>query len=233
MTGYWYSPCVSSAAEGPENPVISSVPALEPELTTSVRHSKAVSILSKVRAKGEETMDSRVRSRNPFGIPSHFSAFSTTKGLQNPVLLYRSRRGSSAGKAFIAESQIGSDSALKDEIKVLVSTASPRGDEYPRAVLGAPIVALAGSVSAETYLIVDTPSTQIEAEHLVGYVSTRFFRFLVSLITTTRSISEGSFAFVPVQDLSRSWTDRQLYAKYGITDQEIAFIESMVRPMEQ
>lgn len=213
-------------------PITSLRPLLEPGLTTFVRYNDAISILTKVRAKHEETMDSRVQSRNPYGISSNFSQFSTTRSAHAPILLFRSRRGSSDNKeVYIAESQIVSNVGFKDRIKVLVSKASPGGDEYPHAVLGTPIVAPAGSVSTETYLIVDFPSSQVAAENLAGYMQTRFFRFLVSLIKTTQNISKGSFAFVPVQDFSRSWTDADLYAKYGISDEEIAFIETMVRPI--
>ena len=45
--------------------------------------------------------------------------------------------------------------------------------------------------------------------------------------STTRSI----YTFVPVQDFSKPWTDEELYKKYGLTDDEIAFIDSMIRPM--
>ena len=63
-------------------------------------------------------------------------------------------------------------------------------------------------------------------------MTTRFFRFMTSLIKNTQNISKGVFAFVPVQDYSKSWTDEELYAKYGLTEEEIAFIKSMIRPME-
>ena len=55
---------------------------------------------------------------------------------------------------------------------------------------------------------------------------------MMALIKNTQNISKGVFAFVPVQDFSKSWSDDELYAKYGLTDEEIAFIESMIRPME-
>ena len=55
---------------------------------------------------------------------------------------------------------------------------------------------------------------------------------MMSLIKNTQNISKGVFAFVPAQDYSKSWTDEELYAKYGLTEEEIAFIESMIRPME-
>ena len=55
---------------------------------------------------------------------------------------------------------------------------------------------------------------------------------MMALIKNTQNISKGVFAFVPVQDFSKPWTDEELYAKYGLTEEEIAFIESMIRPME-
>lgn len=45
-------------------------------------------------------------------------------------------------------------------------------------------------------------------------------------------ITKSNFQFVPVQDFSKPWTDAELYEKYGLNDEEIALIESMIRPME-
>ncbi|MGN6204573.1 Eco57I restriction-modification methylase domain-containing protein [Humibacter sp.] len=214
-------------------PNVAIRPALEPGNRTFVRDNQAISILSKVRALNEPVMSSRVQSRNPYGIPSNFTAFSTTKDSKHTVLLYRSRRGSTKDReVYISVDQIASNAKFKDRIKVLVSKASPGGDEYPHAVLGRPFVSDVGSVSTETYLIVDFVDSLSEAQHLMEYLQTRFFRFLVSLVKTTQNISKGSFAFVPVQDLSRHWDDAALYSKYGITADEVSFIESMVRPTE-
>ena len=55
----------------------------------------------------------------------------------------------------------------------------------------------------------------------------------MSLIKNTQNISKGVFAFVPVQDYSKPWTDEELYKKYKFTQEEIDFIESMIRPMEK
>ena len=67
---------------------------------------------------------------------------------------------------------------------------------------------------------------------MISYMQTRFFRFMVSLIKNTQNISKTVFSPVPVQDFSKPLTDDELYAKYGLTDEEIAFIESMIKPME-
>jgi site-specific DNA-methyltransferase (adenine-specific) len=71
-----------------------------------------------------------------------------------------------------------------------------------------------------------------KAENLKEYVKTCFFRFLLSTILLTQNIAKDKFQFVPLQDFSHPWTDEMLYKKYGLTEDEIAFIESMIRPME-
>ena len=70
------------------------------------------------------------------------------------------------------------------------------------------------------------------AENLLNYVKTRFFRFLFSSVLLTQNIAKDKFHFVPLQDFSKPWTDEELYKKYGLKDEEIQFIESMIRPME-
>jgi len=214
-------------------PIEVSRPLLEEGLSTFVRYNEAISILRKVRDFNETTMDTKVHSRNPFGIPSNFDDFQIKASKQSPILLYRSRRGQSDNKeVFVGRSSISSNYEFVDRIKVLVSKASPGGDEYPHSIFSQPVVADVNSASTETYLIVDFAETIEEAENLVAYMKTRFFRFLVSLIKNTQNISKGSFAFVPIQDMRRAWSDLDLYKKYGISQSEISFIESMIRPME-
>jgi site-specific DNA-methyltransferase (adenine-specific) len=183
--------------------------------------------------EGEPTYEKVVFSRNVFGIPSNYTDFNTKKTSSNDIILYRSRRGSSDDKVvYIDKSQVTKNSDLISRIKVLVSKASPGGDEYPHAIFSTPFVSSVGSVCTETYLVVDLLDSEEAANNLVNYMKTRLFRFLVSLIKNTQNISKGCFAFVPVQDFTQSWTDEKLYAKYNLTQEEIAFIESMIRPME-
>ena len=66
----------------------------------------------------------------------------------------------------------------------------------------------------------------------MSYIQTRFFRFLVSLRKISQDATSKVYSFVPLQDFSRPWTDADLYAKYNLTEEEIAFIESMIRPMD-
>ena len=73
---------------------------------------------------------------------------------------------------------------------------------------------------------------QDECSNMFQYLKTRFVRALVAMVTATQHMSKTNFRFVPLQDFTRSWTDADLYAKYNLTDEEIQFIESMIKPME-
>ncbi len=198
-----------------------------------IRYNEAVSIVEKVANKSEATYGSRVASRNHFGIPANFNGYSSAKSEKAQITLYRSRRGSILDKeVYISHTDVGMNLASKDQIKVLVSKASPGGDEYPHSIFSEPILALKNSVCTETYLIVDFLKSQEEASNLIAYMKTRFFRFLVSLLKPTQNISKSCFDLVPIQKLDHLWTDEALYAKYKLTQEEIDFIESMIRPME-
>ena len=91
---------------------------------------------------------------------------------------------------------------------------------------------LPNEVCTETYLVLKTFDDEKSTENMQAYVKTKFFRFLLLQALTSIHITKDSFLFVPVQDFSKPWTDEELYAKYGLTDEEIAFIESMIKPME-
>ena len=87
-------------------------------------------------------------------------------------------------------------------------------------------------VCSETYLVVDAFNDKQKALRLESYLRTKIVRFLIWQATPTQNISKSCFQFVPIQDFSKPWTDEELYAKYGLTDEEIAFIESMIKPMD-
>ena len=87
-------------------------------------------------------------------------------------------------------------------------------------------------ICAETYICIGSFKERIEADNLRKYLSTIFARFLMLQAMSSIMINKDAFQFVPLQDFSHPWTDEELYKKYGLTDEEIQFIESMIRPME-
>lgn len=201
-------------------------PLKESDNEVFVRYNEAISILHKVSSLHEETFDKYVSSRNPFGIVSNFSDFKENLSKASKIKLYRF-----GDVGFVSENQVIKSKELIQKYKVIASKASPGGDEYPHSILTKPIISEPGSVCTETYLIIKEAKSRGEAENIVSYIYTKFFRFMVSLIKNTQNISRGVYAFVPVQDFSRPWTDAELYKKYKLNKEEINFIESMIKPM--
>lgn len=98
--------------------------------------------------------------------------------------------------------------------------------------LSNPIIAEPGEACTETYVVAGRFENERSARRYAAYLRTRFARFLVSLRKYTQHANRSVYAFVPDIPLSRDWTDEKLYERYGLTKDEIAFIESIVRPMD-
>ena len=95
-----------------------------------------------------------------------------------------------------------------------------------------PIIAEPNSVCTETYIVFGTYETKAVAENVCSYINTRFFHFLLTLRKNTQDALAKVYQFVPMQDFSKPWTDEELYKKYNLSQEEIDFIESMIKPME-
>lgn len=203
-----------------------SRPLLETGAETFIRYNKAISILHKVRAFNENTMEKSVSSRKPFGLATNFASFSKTKSEKQSIILYRFGEN-----GFVGNSDIVKGTELVDKTKVLVAKASPGADDYPHLVFSEPIIAGPKSVCTETYLVVSVVDSFKQGINLKKYMATKFFRFLVLLIKTTQDVPKRVYQFVPVQDFNEEWTDEKLYAKYGITEDEQVFIDTLVKPV--
>lgn len=96
-------------------------------------------------------------------------------------------------------------------------------------------------ICTHSYFIMGQFKNKQEADNLRAYLKTKFVRFLVLQMMTSINVSKAVFMFVPLQDFTSSsdidWSlpvpqiDEQLYAKYGLSDDEIDFIESHVKAM--
>ncbi len=196
-----------------------------------VRRNEAVSILEKVlgvaRSEGIGYMSAKVSPIQPFSIRTNFKGASTASGLRDPVRLI-----GNGGSTFIERSTVPRNLDWIGRWKVLLGAAYGAGDSFPHQIYNLPVIAEPGTACTETYLVIDRFVSEREAQRLAAYLRTRLVRFLVSLRKYTQHIYNDRFAFVPDLPMDRTWTDAELYEKYSITEEEIAFIESMVRPME-
>ena len=116
--------------------------------------------------------------------------------------------------------------------KVFIPAAGGSGNDDK--VLGYPFYGEPGSVCSQTYLVIgyDHDFDENQCKNIISYIKTRFFRYLVSIKKKTQNGPRQVYQLVPLQDFSHPWTDEMLYKKYNLDKDEIAFIESMIRPME-
>ena len=94
------------------------------------------------------------------------------------------------------------------------------------------IKAYKNELCTETFLLIGPFNSEIEMNNCTSYMDTHFFKFLLFLGHGTMQVNQAVFGLIPLQDFTRPWTDADLYAKYNLTDEEIQFIESMIKPME-
>ena len=105
-------------------------------------------------------------------------------------------------------------------------------DTYPHKIISTPFIGEPGTISSETYLCIGPFGSKTEAESALSYLSCRLTRLLILLHKPSQDTTRKVYTFVPIQEWNRTWTDENLYAKYGISASEIAFIEKFVRPMD-
>ena len=195
-----------------------------------VRDNVAISILQKLKIAKEDTFDKYVLSRNAFSLTSNIRG---AKKWQNTDDL---RMLSSEGFSYIKETDIIDKAKVKDKFKVIVTYAMSGGNKPSSdgkyQILSSLLVLLPKEVCTETFLVVETCNDEATAQNVRKYLSTKFVRFLLLQALSSIHITKSSFVFVPYLDFSKPWTDEELYKKYNLTQQEIDFIESMIRPME-
>lgn len=139
------------------------------------------------------------------------------------------------GQAYVGRDQIRSGSDLIDAWKLFVGFAAPgtgNKDTYPHKVISTPFLGEPGSVCTETYLCVGPFDSEDRALSALSYLGCRLTRFLIQLHKASQNTTRKVYAFVPTQDWSRPWTDGDLYEMYGMSAEEIGFIEKIVRPMD-
>lgn len=197
------------------------------EFQTFIRHSQAVPIIRKVISKNENNMSQQVSSRKPFGLPTN--ARPTKKG---DIVL---RWNDGEGPYFRKDIEVGVE--LIDKWKVITSYvgydhAGNPGKDGKRRVFSKIDILPPGTICTETYLVVGSYDNEKYAINLVNYMKTKFFRFLVSQFMYSHHITKESYSLVPQLDMTKNWTDQKLYARYGISREEQAFIETKIKSMD-
>jgi hypothetical protein len=190
-----------------------------------IRDSVSYSIICKIK-KTSKFMNEVVSSRKPFGIES------SEPLIERGEYLYFCKDG----WGMIDKRKVLRGFNLISKNKVVISkTASEHAGQKDsfgkKKVLSKIEIMPQNSVCSETYLVVFASDNDEEVQNVKNYLSTKFVRFLLSCVASTQNLTKESFMFVPVQDFSKSFSDQELFRKYDLSQEEISFIENMIKPM--
>lgn len=192
-----------------------------------IRHQEEVSIMSKVQIEGQIYLSNVAYSQKPFGLRTY------VKPLESGNISLRYNGGIGPYQREL----VTVNAELIDKWKIITSclTAEHAGEtdkNGQKRIFSTLEILEPGTICTETYMLLSAFDDQNECVNMLQYLKTRFVRALVAMVTATQHLSKANFRFVPLQDFSRVWTDSELYAKYGLSTEEITFVESMIKPLE-
>lgn len=190
-----------------------------------VRYIEALSIIDKAAKFGEPSFATSISTRNPFGIQSSVRGSDE----RNEVALH-----SSAGIGYIPASEVKQNQEMMKQHKVMISKITAEHANEPDksgmfTVLSTVKLLRPYEACTDSYLIAYVGKNEAETYNCATYLHTKFFRFLMMQAVSSINLSRDKFQFIPMQDFSKPWTDAELYEKYGLTQEEIDFIEGMIK----
>lgn len=213
-----------------------------------IRDERLLRIKDKVSLAREKTLDSIVSARKPYGLEAEtmlkaskygLPDFSTTKIDGGYEILGLGERQQRMWKYLPADYPIPKKSPCFMKYKVFIAEAYGCGaiGEVPST----PVLSTPGQLCTETFLEIGPFESKEEAGNALKYIYTKLFRLLVGIQKQTQHTTQKAYRFVPVQDFTSNsgidWSrsvseiDKQLYAKYELSEEDISFIESNIKEM--
>ena len=194
-----------------------------------IRYGNAIPIIKKVKSFGEPSFSSLVSPQNPFGFNTAVKGDSK-KNSDSVIIISKGK--SDLQELYIDRSKVSLHKEWIDQIKIITSKAAEDGI-LPGKVITKFYIVESGKCCNGTYMVIGPfGNDRVKCDNVISYIKTRLFRFLVGIKKPTQDLKDQTFSLVPMQDFSEPWTDEKLYAKYGITPDEQAYIESLIKPME-
>lgn len=201
------------------------------EFNFFIRYNEAIDIVHKVKSFEEDSISTIVSSLDPFGFKS--SRRGKAKSEKNNIKLY-----SSGGVGYVSLDDVKKGHQYLDKYNVMISKTTAEHANEPDKdgkyrIISRNQILNPNETCTFSYFLIGNFEDKSYAENLLSYIYTKFFRALLMLAVSSINLSSDKFQFVPMQDFTKPWTDEELYKKYNLSRDEIDFIESMIRPMDE
>ncbi len=202
-----------------------------------IRDNRILSILDKTQK--EKRFSEIVSSRKPYGIETdlfnnteRYASFGLSNKKNNESVKVFGVKGIKGGakrtSGFVKRSQVKDSTESISKYKLFFSkTYSTNAINFPEVIMANP-----NEICTSTFLMIGGFNDEKEQKNCLNYMHTDFFKILLYYGKGTMNVTKSVFNLIPLQNFDEEWTDEKLYKKYGLTEKEIAFIESMIRPME-
>lgn len=197
-----------------------------------IRNNIAINIAKKVKIKSKNFLNEFVYSRNPFGFVSKERG-NKKENKKNNIKLFHSQ-----GFGFVHIDDIQKNQDIVKNFKVTIGKVVPSNGEVDVTpemgykVITTPKIYNPLEIVTESYLVLSDFKTKNEANNFAHFMTLKFTRFLLKQSLTSMNISKYDFMLIPVLDWSKKYNDKDLYEKYRLTEKEIDYIESTIKPME-
>jgi len=200
-------------------------PLLERDCDIFIRYNEAIKILHKIQKFNEISFGTIVHPAMTFGFRTYFKEFDSLEYKENHVKVYANK-----SQGYIKSEKIQKGMDYVDKWKVIIPEATGIGNMSEDRLK--PLISEPYSICTETYIMNGPYESKEVTENVISYINSKFFHFLLGLKKITQHTSNKVYSLIPIQDFNVQWTDEKLYSKYGLTQDEIDFIESMIRPMD-
>lgn len=199
-----------------------------------------IQVLMKIKAVTDKYLTEITKGRNAFGIIGKEEVVNSVSS-DTPFDGCCELRLKNDEIRYISKDLIKKNTDVFMSYKVFVSKSAGAPNKDLK-VIGKPYLGKPTTACTDSLIPIGCFNNEFEAVSLQKYICTKFLRYMVSILKASQNVTQIVYGFVPLQDFTPNsdidWSkavaeiDRQLYAKYGLDETEIAFIESHVKEME-
>lgn len=230
--------CTIINDNGSDGIKVSNRPLIEDGCDVFIRNNDLIAIFRKVHSKKEKSFSDIVSSMKPYGLRGDF--FKSPEKYELPPIskepikdgyaIYGLDEKMKRSCRYVSKNYPLPKKECIEKFKLFMSRN--QGEGILGEILALPVFAKPQELCTETFVVIGGFNNEQEMNNCWSYMKTKFFRTMLGMKKNDQGCGQSVYQFVPLQDFSHPWTDEMLYKKYGLTEEEIAFIESMIRPME-